>query len=254
MWHAVHLPARPAQRVAAAFACLLLVPWGPAVAQWGGAVGVASENIYRGVRLDTGPSWFADLHFVHDTRWVAGVGASAAQPPGRDAGTQFALYLDRRWRAGEDWIGKAGVLHYEAPGIDGDVRYDEANIAIGWRGRWQASLAWTPRLHGGYAGEAYGYGGSTHAAASALWFETSWHQPLAGRLAGFAGIGHADFHGVGRHDYRYGSAGLDWGSGPLQLQLARIWTGPSVAWHGLYYAPVPGGQRWTLALAWVFGG
>ena len=191
----------------------------PAMAQeWGGAIGVASDNVERGYSLTDGkPAWLADLHVGIGTAWVAGVGLSAARPPGESSVTRAVLYADRRWRINEDWSAKVGVAHYDSfPSRDGVYEsYNELNSMIGYRGKWRFSVAVSPDV------SSYAYWRIRRGLA--VWSEASLHQPLVGRLSLDAGAGYAYFRETAAQSYAYGSLGLSFGTGDAYFYLSRIW-------------------------------
>ncbi len=217
----------------------------------GGAFGLASDNVYRGVSLADGrPGWFADLHADFGSRWVAGVGASSVEPRYRPSNTQLTLYLDRRWQIDEDWAAKMGVIHYDAARriTRPELRYDELNAAIGFRGRWRALIAWSPNASGLYA--------DPHTArSSSAWLESSFHQPVFADLSADLGIGFADPGGPARN-YRYASFGLNARVGDVYTYLTRIWTSPltrSYAIGPVYYEyTTPTREEWVGAIVWSF--
>jgi hypothetical protein len=224
---------------------LALVACAPAAAQtWGGSLGLASDNLYRGISLNAGrPAWLADLHVEFAPGWVAGAGAAAARSAAGTDRPQYDIYLDRRWRLDEAWAAKLGVQRYDASG----VRYDEANVAIGYRGRWTASLAVSPNAGGDVPGTPLRKG-------TALWAEATLHQPLAGRWSADLGYGYARLEPLGLRNYRYANAGLDFVQGDLAFYLSRLWTGPvGFAYPAGYgYVAAHAKLRWVATALWSF--
>jgi uncharacterized protein (TIGR02001 family) len=225
----------------------------PAAAQeFGGALGIASENIYRGQSLSAGrPVWLADLHCTIGSHWVAGLGASAERGHPRAPGAQLIAYLDRRWQVGGDWAAKIGLVHYDSavPGAPGRLRYDEVNAAIGYRGRWQATFAVSPNAYGYYEyGQAWAHRGRT------AWLETTWHQPVAARLSIEAGVGYADVgNRLGVRDYGYANLGLSYAIGGMSIYLSRIWTGRTTVAHEPYARiEAAADSRWVGSVLWTF--
>jgi len=224
---------------------LLAMSRAAGAADWGGMLGYSSDNILRGHSLSNGqPAWLADLHVQIDGAWVIGVGATAERPPRQSAGAQLTATIDRRWRFGDDWVAKAGVVHYESPwNLFGDrLRYNEIAIALGYRGRWSATLTHSPDVTGlSERGRPL--------RGTGTFLESNFHQPINGRLAADIGLGYADYAGVGQIDYAYGSAGLRYDIGHVFLYATMLWTNPSPQIYGLRADPR---QRWVASVVWSF--
>ena len=224
---------------------LLLTAALPAAAQdWGGALGFGSDTVYRGVSQTSGqPGWLADVHYRFDENWSAGLGASAERPQYQSAGAQFTLYLDRRWQLDEDWSAKLGLMHYESPWNvwRDELNYNELTAAIGWRGRWRASLALSPDTPG-----VFSYLGAQTGFAAAA--ELSYRQPLAGRLAADFGLGYARLDAA-RLDYAYGNVGLSYGIGNVYLYTSLLWATPDAA---QYNTGSQKRRRWVTSVVWNF--
>lgn len=218
---------------------------------WGGSLGFASNNLYHGrsLTLDR-PAWLADLRYEIGTDWVVGLGASAERPEYEAAAAQLVLRLDRRWQLGESWAAKIGYAHYEEPWNywRNQLRYDEVNAAIGYRGRWSLSVALTPNRTAVYN---YTY---PEREGFAAWAELSFRQPIVDRLAADFGIGYAYLARSGDDNYRYGSAGLRYGIGDVDLSFARVWThgaAPYYWWEG-DGRERPAHAPWLAAAMWSF--
>jgi hypothetical protein len=236
--------------------------------EWGGALGFANDNVYRGISLTAGrPAWLADLHYDVGTDWVIGLGGTADRPPRQSATAQITIYIDRRWQLDEDWATKVGAIHYDSPQsaragqaclsavsadcartTGGRFSYDELNAAIGYRGRWRASIALSPNASVPYAARPgqSGFG---------AWAELTFHQPIADRLSADIGAGYADLAQSGVRNYRYGSVGLNYRMGDAYLYLTRIWTSPLFgAYPANPYVASPPCARWIASVIWSFQG
>ncbi|HSX62362.1 MAG TPA: hypothetical protein VLF18_19430 [Tahibacter sp.] len=216
---------------------------GAANAQWGGAIGYGTDNVYRGVSLSSGqPAWLADLHYRGDG-WTAGFGASQERPPFQSSGAQLTLYADRYWSLDDDWSAKVGVVHYESPWNvwRNELRYNDVTAAIGWRGRWRLSIALSPDMPGifSYLGAQKGFAGSA---------ELSYRQPIRGRLSANAGLGVAHLHVAGL-SYRYGSAGLSYGVGDVYIYTSLLWSSPDAL---RYNTGARDQTRWVTSVVWSF--
>lgn len=227
----------------------------------GGSIGIATDNVLRGVSLGDGrPAWLFDAHCEPATGWVAGLAASRVHLVGRDPDVQWSAYLDRRWQLGEDWSAKVGVVHYDAfrrPAADG-LRYDELNAAIGFRGRWRASLAVSPNATDLYFRGALPPAGLAVRRYRTVWVENTLHQPIGtSRFAADAGIGMAFPDGEGNSRYHYASVGLRWqATDDVFVYATRIWTG-AIRWRfnllgQTYTMTLPPRQAWVGTLLWSF--
>lgn len=225
----------------------IALPFGSAHAQgWGGALGIGSDNVYRGISLSARrPAWLADLHYGIGTDWTVGLAASQERSPFQAPGAQLTLYLDRRWQLDDDWSAKLGLVHYESPWNiwRNELDYNELNAAIGWRGRWRLSVALSPDSPGvfdyrrptriGFAGTA----------------ELNYQQPLRGRLGVNAGLGYANRESVAGLHYGYASAGLSYGIGDIYVFSSLLWTTPGAL---VYDTPTSDRARWVTTLLWSF--
>lgn len=214
--------------------------------EWGGMLALNSETVYRGIsQTDGRPGWAADLHMEVGPLWTLGIGATAERLPGQSAGAQLSVYLDRHWRLGDEWAARLGLRHIESPwrAMPSHARHDELAGAIDWRGRWQASLAFSPN-YPGYSRE----GRLLHGRAWSA--ELTWHQPLGNGFLVDAGIGHSDFPGALKLSYPYASVSLGHALGDVFFYATRIWTG-SLGEPANFWIEEPG-SRWVAALVWSF--
>ena len=340
------IPSRTVARSSLALAACLLATSQACAEGWGGALGFANDNVYRGISLTAGrPAWLADLHYEFGTDWVIGLGGSAERPPRRSASAQVSAYIDRRWQLNEDWAAKVGAIHYDSAGqgcpsavsagcagtaagqgcpsavsagdgmdaggrathgvvagcagtaagqgcpsavsagcagtaagqgcpsavsagdgmdaggrathgavagcagTAGRYSYDELNAAIGYRGRWRASIALSPNAGASYAARQVrsGFG---------AWAELTYHQPIVDRFSADIGIGYAELTQRGVRNYRYGSAGFSYRVGDAYLYLARVWTSPLIGAYpdNPYSATSPVRARWIASVIWSFQG
>ncbi len=218
--------------------------------QWGGSLGLGSDNIYRGRSLTIDrPAWLADMHCVFATDWIVGASATAERTVWQSAAAQITLYINRRWQLTDDWAIGVGIVHYESPWnvYRDNVRYDELNAAISYGAHWRASIAISPDS----PGLLFGPNARNDAAA---WAELSYHQVLVDRLSADIGIGYADLQQTVFHSYSYGSAGLNYGFGDATIYLTRVWTSRPA--KSYLQNPYPGESnttaRWTTSVVWNF--
>jgi hypothetical protein len=221
-------------------------------ASCGAALGLSSENLYRGISQSEGRvSAYGDVHCTFARNWVAGIGANTFRAPRSATDVQLTAYLDRRWRLDDDWSARLGAIHYEPLHADkrAGFQYDEINAAIGWRGRWLGTVAWSPRVGNAYIGGPAGYNGW-------LYVETAWRQPLGGRFSLDAGLGYAHPSGAPPHDYRYANLTLNANVGDAYLSLGRVWTSSLGFRYNAFNPPFefrfPSRQRWVWSLVWMF--
>ena len=241
-------------------AVLALLALDAHAADCGGAVGLGSDNVYRGISLGgRHPSWIVDGHCRFDDGWVAGAGGSRVRLEGRRPNAQLSLYVDRNWQIDDDWGGKIGVVHYDGArrGRRDGLRYDEINAALGYKGFWRVSVAISPNATNLYFTNAIAPlpdgAGKSHWATSA---EMTFHQPLIGRLAADTGIGVSIPGGKGESSYRYANIGLSYGIGDVNLYASRIWT-DSISWEyqnlgETFVMRLPSHADWVATVIWTF--
>jgi uncharacterized protein (TIGR02001 family) len=247
-------------QIAAALASFAAFPIGARASDCGGAIGLGSDNVYRGISLGgRNPAWIVDAHCRLSDGWIAGASAGRVQLAGRGPNAQLALYVDRHWRLDDDWSGKIGVMHYDAAHRarrDG-LRYDEVNATLGYRGFWRVSLAISPNASNLYYTNAIAP--VSEGAAKSHWaalVETTFHRPLMGRLAADAGLGLSIPGGKGESSYRYASIGLSYGIGDISLYASRIWT-DTISWEfsylgDTYVMRLPSHAAWVGTAVWSF--
>ncbi|UXI66513.1 hypothetical protein [Tahibacter amnicola] len=245
-------------RLAGSGLALLAGLCAPATAQqWGGSLGMATDNVQRGRSLSSGlPAWLADAHYSGE-RWLFGLGATAERPPGQKAGVQLAAYADRRFRLGDDWAAKLGVVHYESPRNRWEIysHYDEAVAAVGYRDRWRMSVAVSPNqalydmtdYTGRHAGKGKPRG--FYRRGTVVYAEATWHQPLFAGLSLELGAGYADVRPLPAQDYAYGNAGLSYALGDVTLYTSLLWTNSPAM--GTVTKPMDR-RQWVTTVLWSF--
>ncbi len=212
-----------------------------ASAPWGGAVGLSSDNVYRGLSMTAGqPAWFLDIHRELGPNWVAGLSAAAERPPYQHPGAQLTAYLQRNWLLDRNWSLQAGAALHDAPWNRraGQTRYSEASLSVAWHGRVTLSLALSPDYTGYYAGRLA-------EAGTATWIEANVDQPLGEHLTAHLGVGranHADAHLI---DYSYASTGVRYSLGPWYLFIDFMHTSRI---HPYYGDPLPRRDRWVVSV------
>jgi uncharacterized protein (TIGR02001 family) len=170
----------------------------------GGDLGVASNEVFRGLsQSDNQISPQADLHYTQ-ARWYAGVSAVGVRRGSNYAvGAGLIAYLGYQQRFGEDWNGSVVLRHYDYPGFQFRSLYDyeELGVSFGWRERIVATVIASPDVYFADLRGNYGRG-------AAYTFELSSRQPLPYGFSANAGLGYYDLqHQIGT-GYAYGSIGL----------------------------------------------
>lgn len=249
------LPAKPSNKIrgmplnAALAALLALDGWsGSAAAEdspWGGAIGFASDNAYRGLSVTGGrPAWFADVHRATGSDWVVGLSASAVHLPYEEKAAELVLYAQRGWQWTQDWSFTAAVMHHEFPWNQwrDKSRYDEVSFGLSWQNRIHLTVTGSPSTAGYYPTRSTDRG-------AAAWLELGFEQPLRGRLGANIGIGHAQYASADVPDYNYASAGLRYGSGNAYAYVSYIWSDLD----GYFYRQnAIAGSRWVFSAVWTF--
>ena len=207
---------------------------------WSGHAGFTTDKISRGLSVTGGqPSAVLDLNYRGDAGWLGGASLSTLND---GSSTEAVLSLGWARQLDEAWQAQAGASWYAYPGSGRfeNKPYGELYVSAGWRGRVSLLAVASPAT--AFAGP---YGQVSNRRTETL--ELTLHQRLAGRLALEAGAGHMEISGL--PGYRYGSLGLSWTWGPLQLYAARM--GTDAATRGLGPGTSAGG-RWVATALWAF--
>jgi uncharacterized protein (TIGR02001 family) len=213
---------------------------------FGGALGVASDDVFRGVSLsDHQPSLQGDLHYRADRGWFAGL-AAASVKRGHDQDTtaEFDPYLGFAWALGRDWSARLAYVHYAYP-FNSPHRiydYDELDGTLAWRDRAFLSVAGSPDT-----GAETTRGTATGRAALA--YSLGVHQPLPQAFSINAGIGYYDLRWAIGAGYAYWNTGIgyDWRAWHFEAS----YLGTDATAHRLYYDDLAA-NRWVVSLLWRF--
>lgn len=185
------------------------------------SAGVLSDKVVYGNSQSAGrASAVFDTVFRTDTGWsfstglVSLGGARVARP---DA--EVTLGVSRGGALGNDGAWQASYLRYETTGTAQNRRpgYHQFGLGYAWGERLQLSAA----ANVGLAGPSR-VGGRTRGAAFVV--AAGWQQPLGRRWALDAGVGHVAYDRVAFPNYQFGSVGLGWGVGPVQVFASRIFS------------------------------
>lgn len=212
---------------------------------WGAGIGIASDKVVRGLSQTGGrASLLFDSFYRTDTGWVLSAGAASLPKAEHGTPAELAATVSRGWQLDDDWAGQLSATHYAYPG-QGDARYrpyDEANASIAWRGLLSFAVSMSPQAPG------VGSDGRPRRGRTTV-LEAGAHLPLAGRWSIDTGLGWNDNGRAGGTPYSYGSGGVSWGRGPVQLSLT--WVTSRADERGRVPAKVAG-DRWIGAVWWTW--
>jgi len=210
----------------------------------GGSVGLATDDLFRGLSQNNGHlSPQVDLHGIAGP-WFGGVSAEEVRRgTSRGADAELIAYAGYLHRFGEDWTGRLTLRHYDYPGNSQRSRYayDELGLSVGWRERLTLTAIASPDTYiRDYQGN-YGSG-------AAFCYELGARQPLPAGLSAIAGVGYYDLRRQVYTGYAYWSAGLDrrWGSWAVDLRY--VGTDATAKHHFENDA----GDRLVLSAFWLF--
>jgi uncharacterized protein (TIGR02001 family) len=171
---------------------------------FGGSVGIASDEVLRGLtQSDHQLSPQLDLHYTL-SGWYAGIsGVEVRRTYNYSANVGLIAYLGYQYRFNDDWSGSAAIRRYEYPGYQTrpDYNYDEAQLTVSWRDRIVASVIASPDVYFADFQGNYGRG-------AAFCGELAARQSLPRGFSLNAGVGYDDLHRQIGTGYAYGSAGI----------------------------------------------
>jgi uncharacterized protein (TIGR02001 family) len=171
---------------------------------FGGSVGVASDEVFRGLtQSDHQLAPQLDLHYGL-SGWYAGISGVEVRRGANDAASGGIIaYLGYQYRFSNDWSSSLAIRRYDYPGYQHRYNYDysEAALSVSWRDRIVANVIASPDVFfADYQGD-YGRG-------AAYTGELAARQPLSHAISLNAGIGYYDLHHQIGTGYTYGSAGI----------------------------------------------
>lgn len=233
---------------AALLACSLVPLAGHAADEWGGALNLTSDYVFRGITQTRGDAAVqADLHWHHDGKWIVGLWGSTADPnPGPGATVELNGYAGRIWGVGRDWLAKLIAVHYAYPEDTPVLRYDydEVVASLAFRETLIATVAWSPNSSG------FG-GGRIVKDRQAMTYELAAHLPWRDAWVASAGVGYYDLSELFGTGYTFWSCGVTYSVAPWQLTLARIGTSQQAT---ELYGEELTKDRWSLGVQWRFRG
>ena len=220
-------------------------PW-PNI-KWNGSLALTSDYIQQGLSQTRGePAIQGGLRAQLDERWTVGTWASGIDRyPGHGADMEIDLYAARAFRITPEWIASLTATHYYYPKDQGYVRYDYDEVAasLGYRSAVFATVAWSPN----YADASYR---GVVADKSAVSYELSANQPIAGGWSANVGAGYRDLSELFDESYWYGHAGLMYSASRFTAHLTYTYVDRTA--RELF-----GHQRaaiaWSGTVIWRFG-
>jgi len=205
----------------AAFALALAAPLAAQAQGWGGAVGLTSDYVYRGLtQSDHEPAGQLDLHYYGRPGWYAGLWTTSVRRDRDDSTTaEFDPYVGFQWPLAQDWSGRIGAVYHDYPWNNPGHHYNNAEFSasLAYSDRAFVTVAYSPNT----LVEAYWGDVSGHAAIS---YELALHQPLPYAFSLNGGVGYYDLHQVLDTGYIYWNAGVGYQLGRAQLNLSYIGT------------------------------
>ena len=210
----------------------------------GGSLGVASDDVFRGVTQDDGQvSPQGDLHATVGP-WFGGISAEGVRRgEAAKAGAELIGYLGWQRQISDDWSGRVTLRHYDYPGNQFRARYnyDELALSLGWRERILVSVIGSPdTYYRDYLGN-YGSG-------KAFCYELVGRQPLPAGFGAVAGVGYYDLRYQIGSGYTYWSAGVEHRWRSLAFDLRYVGTDGTARQHFEDDA----GNRVVLSAFWLF--
>jgi uncharacterized protein (TIGR02001 family) len=170
----------------------------------GGDVGVASDEVFRGVsQSDHQLSPQLDLHYSY-SGWYAGVTViDVRRGPYDSVGAGLIAYLGYQYRISDDWSASLAARHYDYPGDQFRKYYDyeEGAVSLSWRELIIATVMASPDV---YFSDFQGRSGR----GAAYTYEIGGRLPLVQGFCANAGGGYYNLDreiGIG---YAYWSAGI----------------------------------------------
>ena len=210
----------------------------------GGSLGIATDEVFRGLSQNDGrisPQF--DLHALFGS-WYGGLSADEVRRGiNQGASAELIAYVGLQQQLAEDWAGRITLRHYDYPGnaLRTRYNYDELALSLDWRKRLMLTLVASPDT---YFRDYSGYYGT----GAAYCVEIGARQPLPLGLSGAAGLGYYDLQrqiGIG---YTYWSAGLNrrWGAWVVDLRYVGT---DAIARH--HFEDLAG-DRAVLSAFWLF--
>lgn len=220
----------------------------------GGAAGVSSDDVFRGLSQNEGRlSVQGDLHYA-TAQWYGGLSAEMVRRGADHPGAELIAYAGYEQRWSDNWTGSLALRHYDYPGnaIQTRYNYDELSATLRWRELLGLTVSASPDTYA-YARETAYAGGTSFTyprfgSGAAYCYELTVRQPLAWGLSASGGVGYYDLAREIGSGYTYWSAGLGRQWRTWNFDLRYIGTG-SLA-RRLFGAAA--GDRLVVSALWFF--
>ena len=230
---------------------------GIALDDFGGSLGLTSDDIYHGISLTCGdPAAQGDLHYRSsggqaESEAFAGVWASAGLGPSAcGKAREVNAYAGYSVALGEDSSAALTYTHYGYPGggytlrpVDGyRYDYDALEAQWAWQDQVYLTLAWTP--------DAVRFADYMPLRnRSALSYGLQLHHPLQGGFSLSAGVGYDEIAIPFGTGYGFWDAGVGYALGTVQLEADYVGTASrALSVFGSHVA----GSRAAFSAVWHF--
>jgi hypothetical protein len=214
-------------------------------AGWESSLAVASDKVQRGFSESDGRSvWLLDIGHAWDTGWSLAAGAGGPAYPNRGGDAELSLTLSKAWQLDDDWLAHAAGSRYEVLGAPRAraYRYKELQLGLAWRGQFTLGLSASPDT------SRFVVGGGLR--TGRVWsVDLGLRQRLWDRLVLDVGTGWVDQRGLQSPAYGYGSIGLSWGLGPVQMFVSFI---DSQSRAKGAAGSASAGPKWVSTAVWSF--
>jgi hypothetical protein len=214
-------------------------------AGWETSLAVASDKVLRGFSESDGHTvWLLDIGHAWDTGWSVTAGAGGPAYPNRGGKGELSLTLGKAWQLDDDWLAQVTTSRYEVLGEPRAraYRYKELLLSLAWRGKLTLGVSASP--------DTSRRAGSNGLRTGRVWsLDVGFRERLWDRLAFDLGAGYVNQAGLQSPGYAYGSVGLSWGLGPVQVFASFI---DSQMRSKAAAGAASAGPRWVGTLVWSF--
>jgi Bacterial protein of unknown function (Gcw_chp) len=215
----------------------------PAHAQaWRGSLGIATEQVKRGIRVSSGrTAWAASVSRAVEGEGF-GYGAAASGPayPGAGGEGELRVYGSYLWQPADDRAVELTLARYQVWGDSGARQYASTELAASGAQRFGRARGLLTLRHSPDQGLFLPGAGFVRGAASGV--EAEFSVGLMPDFALEAGLGWQRWRLDRTRRYAYGHLGLAWQSGAWRLSILRV---SSRAQEELGVSEQRGAPRWV---------